>query len=136
MRKGSMPIIVITVISIFIGCFIIFSTIYAPEIVLRADDAFKTLTIKSGTFFTIELETNPSTGYSWTYSITNNNVIQYISSEYIPPKDTTVVGASGIQRFVFRGMSDGETSIKMKYEKSYAQQTEPAQFRDFKIIVK
>ena len=136
MKNRSLPMIVFTILIVFIGSFIIFSTIYAPEIVLKADDAFKTLSVKSGAFFTIELEANPTTGYTWKFNITNSEVVQYIKDEYIPPNDTDTVGASGLHRFIFRAMSEGEASIKMQYEKSFADSKEPAQFRDFNIKVK
>lgn len=136
MKSRSIPMIVFTILIVFIGCFIIFSTIYAPEIVLTADDAFKTLTVKSGAFFTIELESNPSTGYTWSYDITNKDSVQFIKDEYIPPQDANALSVSGLHRFVFRAMSDGMTSIKMKYEKAYAESKEPVQFRDFNITVR
>lgn len=136
MKYRSLPMIILTVLIFFIGSFIIFSFIYAPEIVLKADDAFKTLTVKSGSFFTIEMEATPSTGYTWSFNVTNSEIVQYIKDEYIPPKDTENVDAPGLHRFVFRAMSDGETSIKMRYEKSFANSKEPAQYRDFNIKVK
>ncbi|HBN83493.1 MAG TPA: hypothetical protein DDZ89_06570 [Clostridiales bacterium] len=136
MKYRSLPMIIFTILVFLIGSIIIFSFIYAPEVVVTADDAFKTLNVKSGTFFTIELEATPSTGYTWSFKITNDEVVQYIKDEYIPAKDTETLGASGLHRFVFRAMSDGETSIKMQYEKSFADSKEPAQFRDFNIKVK
>ena len=33
----------------------------------------------------VDLEENPTTGYSWTYSIDDESVIQYVSDEYIDP---------------------------------------------------
>lgn len=136
MKHRSLPMIIFTLLIFFIGSFIIFSFIYAPEIKLTADDAFKTLNVKSGAFFTIELEATPSTGYTWSFEITNKDCIQFVKDEYIPSKDTEKLGAPGLHRFIFRAISSGETSIKMKYEKTFADAKEPAQFRDFNIKVK
>ena len=77
----------------------------------------------------VDLEENPTTGYSWTYSIDDESVIQYVSDEYIDPSalssssgssetsepETTLVGAPGVRRFTFTPVGDGSTTIQFKY---------------------
>jgi len=135
MKKRSLPMLVFTIVIAFVGCLIIFSMLYAPEIVWKAEDALKPLTVKSGRFFIIELESNPSTGYSWTYDITNGDAILYVKDEYIPSKEKNIVGAPGVHRFVFRASGSGNVTLRMKYARSF-ESGEPLQSWDYAITVK
>ncbi|MGI6563570.1 MAG: protease inhibitor I42 family protein [Clostridia bacterium] len=135
MKNRSLPMIIFTILIVFVGCFLVFSIIYAPEIVLKADDAFKPHTIKSGSFFTIQLDTVPSSGYVWRFQNSNGEVVQYIREEYIPPSETDKEGTPGQHRFIFRAMGKGETVISVRYEKAYESE-KPIQQREFNINVK
>lgn len=81
----------------------------------------------------VDLEENPTTGYSWTYSIDDESVIQYVSDEYIDPSalssssgssessepETPLAGAPGVRRFTFTPVGDGSTTIQFKYARPF-----------------
>ena len=85
---------------------------------------------------TIDLEENGSTGYSWTYTIDDESVLQYVSDEYVDPsaassgtaasestesteEEAQLVGASGIRRFTFTPVGDGSATVQFKYSRPF-----------------
>jgi inhibitor of cysteine peptidase len=56
---------------------------------------------KSSPTFTIKLQSNPSTGFSWFLVKYDSNLITPISHKYIAP-DTKLVGAPGYEEWVFK----------------------------------
>jgi inhibitor of cysteine peptidase len=51
--------------------------------------------------FTVELKSNPTTGYSWFLSTYDPSLIAPVKHQFVAP-DTKLVGAAGYQRWVFR----------------------------------
>lgn len=66
----------------------------------------------------ISLEGNATTGYEWTYSISNEEILEETKNEYIT-KDTGLVGASGVYNFEFKGLKEGTTNITFIYSRSW-----------------
>jgi predicted secreted protein len=66
--------------------------------------------------FVISLESNPSTGYSWMEPQYNHEFLSLTSSQYIPPK-IIVCGAPGVQKYTFKALQPGETSIMFQYKR-------------------
>ncbi|WP_414469413.1 protease inhibitor I42 family protein [Methanobacterium sp. ACI-7] len=75
----------------------------------------KQLTLKVNSKFSVKIESNPSTGYTWIPEYDLDS-LKLIKSKYIPPKiDNLTVGAPGTQKFVFKALKTGETDITMKH---------------------
>ncbi len=91
--------------------------------------------VHTGDRFTIELDSNITTGYSWVFgSAVNENILRLVNSDYIPPK-SGLTGAGGVQIWVFEALQPGTTSITLKYERSW--ETEPPiRTADYTIHVK
>lgn len=72
---------------------------------------------KANTQFSIVLEGNLSTGYSWEIaSIDTTKVMQVGNYEYIPnPNDRMLVGAPGKFVFKFKTLSKGSSLLKFYY---------------------
>ena len=66
--------------------------------------------------FNLYLESNPTTGYEW-IPIFNASVVELISHSFKP--SSLLMGASGTDTFVFKGISLGTTLIKMQYKRSW-----------------
>ncbi len=78
-------------------------------------------TISRGVKFTIELESNPSTGYMWHILYFNKSILKLISSDFARP--TKQIGTAGIQRFIFEAAKEGTTNIKLIYKRSWDRET-------------
>jgi predicted secreted protein len=72
---------------------------------------------------TLELFSNPTTGYDWYYSFEKdnikNNIIQEVLNKYIPakPKDFKIYGSGGKRVWQFKGVKPGTTKIKFEYKR-------------------
>ena len=81
---------------------------------------------------TLDLEENPTTGYSWEYSISDETVLEYVKDEYIDPSasaessegEEPVVGASGVRRFTFNPLSDGTVTVEFRYSRPWENEGE------------
>jgi inhibitor of cysteine peptidase len=76
------------------------------------------ITAAPGDEFVIELESNSSTGYEWTATISDPAVVRAVADEYVDP-DTDLVGAPGQQRFVFEPVAAGSATIVLRYARSF-----------------
>jgi inhibitor of cysteine peptidase len=68
----------------------------------------------------IELEGNPTTGYSWTYTAGTEGIVKEISADYIK-KETApgIVGSGGMFVFLFEGLAPGETELRFVYSRPW-----------------
>ena len=69
--------------------------------------------------FTITLNANPTTGYAWSHTVENSDLIE-ITSEYVPKQvEEGVVGAGGNQVVTIKGLKPGTTTVTFKYSRSW-----------------
>jgi predicted secreted protein len=74
------------------------------------------ISIKKDQEFNLYLKSNPTTGYEW-MPIFNASIVKLVSHNFKP--SSMLMGASGTDTFVFKGMSLGTTLIKMLYKRSW-----------------
>ena len=83
----------------------------------------------------IELESNPTTGFSWDCEIVNSEVVEIISDTYRQnPAPESMVGVGGTQIFVFKCKQSGESEIIFTYRRSW-EGGETAEIRKARIDV-
>lgn len=83
----------------------------------------------------IQLETNPTTGYSWNYDIEDNTIATITSEEYIPDQQADeIVGAGGTKIYTIQGLKEGTTSIEFKYQRPW-ESKQPIQTKKFIVEV-
>jgi inhibitor of cysteine peptidase len=113
---------------IALGCLIIaaLTGCWAPGAVRVSLDKDLTIDIKQGQTLEVELEANPTTGYSWdvTGSVNAGVLRQKRKFKYIPESD--LVGAGGIQIFYFEGLQRGKAELTFEYRRPWEKDTEPA----------
>jgi predicted secreted protein len=79
--------------------------------------------IHTGDRFTIVLDANVTTGYSWVFGTpVDENILRLVKSDYISSKNG-MTGTGGNQVWVFEALQPGTTMITLKYERSW--ETEP-----------
>ena len=85
---------------------------------------------------TVELEANATTGYTWTCTISPENVIRLVSSKYIPNEhDDGITGAGGKQVFTFEAIAEGEAELVFSYLKEWETGVPPLKTVTYKAIV-
>jgi predicted secreted protein len=81
----------------------------------------KQVEVKTGDVFTVSLDSNATTGFSWTEQakIADGNILKQTGHEYIAPRandDTKpVAGMSGIEEWWFTAGQVGVTAATMSY---------------------
>ena len=74
------------------------------------------ISVKIGGNFTIKLESNPSTGYSW-HPIYDEEYVKLISNDFV--QATKLMGSGGLERFVFQAVKSGTSTIEMLYKRAW-----------------
>lgn len=90
--------------------------------------------IKKGEQFTIKLDENITTGYSWHYKIENEDLISLVENKYLE-SSSGLIGASGVHKYVFTGKEKGETKIIFKYYRSWEGEDSSVETKEFKIKI-
>ena len=75
------------------------------------------ITGKVGSIFSIDLKGNPTTGYTWHYTIENGDLLQLVSETSMA--DSGLIGAGSTFTWQFKAQKTGETRIVFKYYRSW-----------------
>ncbi len=92
-----------------------------------------TIKTKKGDTFSISLESNPTTGYSWQPQF-DSNYVQLVNSDYTPSQPH-LIGGGGKETFEFLALQSGQTEITFSYMRPWESKP-PLETRVFKIIIK
>ena len=94
------------------------------------------ISVRAGEELTIKLDENPTTGYQWSYTVSDESIVALSSDEYVTDSTAEdVEGAGGQRVLTFKAKSKGSAVIDMVYERSW----EPSENDDrisFQIEVK
>ena len=118
-----------------IGSILIFAFIIAIVIQIQRQDELQSekmteLKIKPGENFTLSLDGNPTTGYTWEPQF-DTNYIKLNWKKFEPFSE--LVGGGGKEKFEFQAIKSGETEIIFIYRRSW--EKEAANKKIYKIIV-
>jgi len=119
-------------------------TAYPSEVHLTDADNGSTVKLGRGGTLIISLESNPSTGYSWSFAGLAGPELELVGEpQYVPPTSTAtpVVGAAGTQVFTFRATGTGMppagtpaiVQLALDYKRGFEPDATPAQA--FRITV-
>ena len=102
--------------------------------VLLETDATAPITINVGEEFFIALQSNPSTGYSWTQQTGDGNVLAYEGNVRQNP-NLSVPGAAGQQIFIYHANRSGTSTITFQYSRPFEPNNAPGKMITFTITV-
>jgi len=91
-------------------------------------------TVQQGKTFTISLESNPSTGFSWLPSMDNANLV-LTSNTCNPLSPNPATGAPCKQVLTFRGAKAGKTALTLKYARPFEPTVPPAKTLSYVVTV-
>lgn len=83
------------------------------------------------------LESNPTTGYSWTEnaSIGDKSVIQQTGHQFQPPA-APMPGAGGKEVWTFKALKTGTSTISMEYRRPFEPGVAPVKTFTLTVVVK
>jgi predicted secreted protein len=67
---------------------------------------------------TVNLCSNPTTGFEWECEITGEDVLEVTSHDFVPPEGD-VVGAPGMDVWTFTAIGEGEAEVRMEYNQPW-----------------
>jgi predicted secreted protein len=90
--------------------------------------------------FTISLQSNPTTGYSWQIAnLSKLKNLELVKTEFINDKsnDNNRVGQGGVQNFIFKARKTGKEKIIFKYTRPWQKEEneKPADEKTYIIVI-
>ena len=100
----------------------------AQETVLTANDNGGSVTLKAGQVLVIQLDANPTTGYTWAVEAVDEGVLRPAGEAgYTPaPAAQGQVGTGGTAEWRFEAAGSGTTTLKLVYIRPWETPPEPA----------
>jgi inhibitor of cysteine peptidase len=122
---------------LWLGLFLIAAGVQAEDKMVFSDPLKTIVVKKSNPVFNIILQSNPTTGYSWSLKGYDSKLVAPMSHKFYAPKNTKMVGVPGYERWTFRVKPEGFivpqiTSISLIYLRPWDEQG--AQVINFKVV--
>ncbi|MCX6160923.1 MAG: protease inhibitor I42 family protein [Ignavibacteriae bacterium] len=94
-----------------------------------------TIIVNKGDSFSIVLESNKTTGYSWQLgSNSDSNIVHFLITDYNTPS-TDMPGQGGEEVWTFKTESTGTVTIILQYLRPWENDTPPARIKIYSIVV-
>ena len=126
-------------LSLFLGSGPVFACDFGQDETAETmdiSDPAKPISVSPGESFTIVLESNPTTGFSWQLdSPLDESVVKFSESRYVWP-ESDLDGAPGKEVWTFTALNHGKATISMKYSRSWEKNKPPAKTVVFTVVVK
>jgi inhibitor of cysteine peptidase len=94
------------------------------------------ISVANGHAFLVALPSNPTTGYSWTASVSNASVENEGSAYQAHPAATGMMGVGGQQIFSFEGNAKGTATITFSYARPFEKGKPAAKTSIFHVTVR
>ena len=99
-------------------------------------DPSKMIRTEVGEEFSIELESNPTTGYGWSLSKEfDDRRLKVVEIRHHAAK-TSRVGAGGRDLWVFEALRPGQVVLSLEYVRPWEKDIPPVQRKDFTVLIK
>lgn len=82
-------------------------------------EPLRNLQAKTGEIFTIRLEANETTGYSWRGNERYDTTCLALIENSYQPETPSRPGSGGVQQYRFRALRAGTTEIRLTYKRSW-----------------
>jgi|GEM_PF-390781 len=121
MVKTMVPTGIIRLLVIIVLCCFVCPHVTADDESYRMSENNSDISIEIDEMFDISLESNPTTGYEWDVKECDYSVLELVNKDYVTAENQTppVAGAGGLQNWTFKGLTDGETALKIVYWRSW-----------------
>ena len=101
---------------------------------LDATDSGEEISIDAGDRIEIVLESNPTTGYSWSIDEGTSDIVTLVSSRFEAP-ESDLVGAAGTETFVFEAPVSGAGIIRLVYMRPFDDPPVPERVVEYIVSV-
>jgi inhibitor of cysteine peptidase len=108
----------------------------SEKAVLTLSDKGGTINIKAGGQIEVQLEGNPSTGYTWEAKDLDTTMIQKVGVTEFSSDNPGLVGTAGTLKLTFKILKTGRTSLTLVYQRPWEKDVEPLSTYQVTIIGK
>jgi inhibitor of cysteine peptidase len=129
MKKISLFLMFTLLLGLLAGC-------SPKESTLTESNNGQPATIKVGGRIVVELESNPSTGFTWEASNLDTSILKQLGeTEYKPASSTPMPGQGGAQVLRFEAVAPGTTTLTLIYQRSFETGAPPIKTYTIKVTV-
>ncbi|MBN2489102.1 MAG: protease inhibitor I42 family protein [Methanosarcinaceae archaeon] len=100
-------------------------TYLSEELILGAEDAGDVFDVEKGQFVVINLEANPTTGYTWEVKEPVDELILKRVGDIEFDPESELIGAGGMQTIRFEVIDEGQATIELVYHRPWETDVEP-----------
>ncbi len=110
----------------------------AGQVKASEADQDSTVELASGETLTLTLESNPTTGYSWTVKDIDTAILKQSGEPKYEqaPGSQGRMGAGGVETFQFEAVASGTTTLTLIYARSWETNIPPVRTYTLKVVVK
>jgi inhibitor of cysteine peptidase len=126
--------LITTILSIALAA-IILSTMgcSAGGAALTANDNGRKVAVNTGDTFTIKLDGNPSTGYTWEAKDLEASILEQVGDPKFESSNPALVGSGGNLTLTFKALKAGTTTLTLVYHRPW--ETDVAPIETFTVTV-
>ncbi len=84
----------------------------------------------------VTLSSNASTGYSWSYQSTPDGVLSAVGEAEYLPDQPVLPGSGGRERFRFRAVRAGRTTVELEYRQQWDAASAAAETATYSVVVR
>lgn len=98
-------------------------------LVLGSGENGKVVVVEAGQYFTVELDSNPATGYKWNWKLRPDPALIKVEKEFYRtrPGKEILLGGGGTDVWVFQVLDAGSTALELEYRRPW--ENKPPQSR-------
>ena len=103
---------------------------------LTADDDGTTVTIAVSGRLTVNLASNPTTGFEWELAELDAAIVENTDQRYVPtPTLPGIAGSGGTEVWEFTGVAEGTTTLRLDYRRPWETEEDPADTFEVTVTV-
>ena len=111
--------------------------LHAAERTLTEKNSGEKVMLRKGDLLTIELPSNPTTGYSWSYVSSKRCLLGIVATVYrSAEKPKAVVGSGGVDTWKFKALEVGSLKLTFNYARPWEKGEPPARTLHWPVTIR
>jgi inhibitor of cysteine peptidase len=91
----------------------------ASPVTVTAEQAGSTIELQVSQELRVRLASNPSTGYSWSFTCVPEELVSSLGAPQYTPDSSGLVGSGGVDTFAFRAVRTGQATLRFEYRRPW-----------------
>jgi inhibitor of cysteine peptidase len=126
----------ISFLILIVGMLVITASCSTSQSKLTIADNGKAIIVNAGEQIVVELDGNPSTGYTWEAKDLDASLLQQVGQASFKSSNPGLVGAGGTLTLIFKTLKAGTTNLELVYHRPWETDVKPLSTFVVKLTVK